>query len=43
VSERSGQIVICEGCGSSWRVDVGKASVIGKLVECPLCESKEAS
>ena len=37
------QIIVCEGCGSRWRVDVakGRASVIAMLVECPLCEQKE--
>jgi hypothetical protein len=34
------QIIVCEGCGSRWRVDIakGRASVIARLVECPLCE-----
>jgi hypothetical protein len=39
------QIIVCEGCGSRWRVDIakGRASVIASLVECPLCEQKEVS
>lgn len=34
------QIIACEGCGSKWCVDIakGRASVIARLVECPLCE-----
>jgi transcription elongation factor Elf1 len=39
------QSIVCEGCGSRWRVDIarGRASVIARLVECPLCEQKEVS
>ena len=42
---KEGQIIVCEGCGSKWCVDIakGSASVIAKLVECPLCEEKEFS
>jgi hypothetical protein len=38
-----GQIIVCEGCGSKWRVEIakGRASVIARLVECPLCETIE--
>jgi hypothetical protein len=38
------QVVVCEGCGSKWRVSAakGRSSVIAVLVECPLCERKEA-
>ena len=38
------QVVVCEGCGSKWRVDIakGRASVIAKLEECPLCERQES-
>jgi hypothetical protein len=38
-----GQIIVCEGCGSRWRVEIakGRASVIARLVECPLCETIE--
>jgi len=39
MSEKSGQIIECVGCGSKWHVDVG-VSVIAKLKECPLCEPK---
>jgi hypothetical protein len=37
------QVVVCEGCGSKWRVTIakGRASVIAKLEECPLCEKQE--
>ena len=37
------QVIVCEGCGSRWRVDVakGRASVIARLLECPLCETLE--
>jgi hypothetical protein len=37
------QVIFCEGCGSRWRVDIarGRASVIARLVECPLCETVE--
>ena len=37
---KEGQIIVCEGCGSKWCVDIakGRASVIARLVECPLCE-----
>jgi hypothetical protein len=37
---KEGQIIVCEGCGSRWRVEVakGRASVIARLVECPLCD-----
>jgi hypothetical protein len=39
------QVVVCEGCGCKWRVSIakGRAEVIAVLVECPLCEAKEAS
>ena len=42
---KEGQIIVCEGCGSKWCVDIakGRASVIAKLVECPLCEEKGVS
>ena len=38
-----GQIIVCDGCGSRWRVEIakGRASVIARLVECPLCETIE--
>ena len=34
------QMIVCRGCGSKWRVDIskGRASVMAKLEECPLCE-----
>jgi hypothetical protein len=34
------QIIVCRGCGSKWLLDIakGRASVIAKLEECPLCE-----
>jgi hypothetical protein len=34
------QVIVCEGCGSKWCVDIakGRDSVIARLVECPLCE-----
>lgn len=37
------QIIVCRGCGSHWLIDIakGRASVIAKLVECPLCEKAE--
>lgn len=35
------QVIVCEGCGSKWRVDVDKSFVIAKLEECPLCEIKK--
>ena len=37
------QVIVCEGCGSKWRVEIakGRASVIARLVECPLCETIE--
>jgi hypothetical protein len=39
------QVIVCEGCGSKWCVDIakGRASVIARLVECPLCEEKGVS
>jgi len=35
------QVVTCEGCGCKWLVDIakGRASVIARLLECPLCEN----
>ena len=35
-----GQIIVCDGCGSKWRVSIrkGRAVVIAELLECPLCE-----
>ena len=38
------QVITCEGCGSKWRLSIekGRAGVIAVLVECPLCERKEA-
>jgi hypothetical protein len=37
-----GQVLVCEGCGSVWRVSItrGHSLVIAKLIECPLCEHK---
>ena len=37
------QTIICEGCGSRWRIGVGKgrAEIKAILIECPLCEGKE--
>ncbi len=37
------QIIICEGCGSRWRLKIekGRATVLANLIECPLCEVKE--
>lgn len=33
------QIIVCEGCGSKWRLfQHARATVIAELVECPLCE-----
>jgi Zn finger protein HypA/HybF involved in hydrogenase expression len=38
------QVIVCEGCGSKWRVSIakGRAVIIARLKECPLCENKEA-
>lgn len=39
------QVFVCEGCGSKWRVNIGKgrAAVNAKLLECPICESEEGT
>ncbi len=38
------QVVTCECCGSKWRVGIakGRARVLAALMECPLCEKREA-
>lgn len=38
------QVVVCENCGSKWRIAYDDGVVVAGLVECPLCERlKEAS
>jgi len=42
VSGASGeQTIVCEGCGSKWKVIRNSTSVVARLVECPLCEFRE--
>jgi hypothetical protein len=35
------QTLVCEGCGSKWRIIRSESGVVARLVECPLCELKE--
>ncbi len=36
------QIILCESCGSKWLIPASKkASIIARLLECPLCTKEE--
>ncbi|HLD90836.1 MAG TPA: hypothetical protein VI911_07490 [Patescibacteria group bacterium] len=34
-------IIICENCGSSWKIDKIANEIMAKLVDCPLCINKD--
>ncbi|MFH0748706.1 MAG: hypothetical protein V1915_02140 [Candidatus Bathyarchaeota archaeon] len=38
MKENSGeQTLVCDGCGSKWRIIRGPTAVVARLIECPLC------
>jgi len=36
------QTIVCEGCGSKWKIIRNSTAIIARLIECPLCELVEA-
>jgi hypothetical protein len=37
------QVLVCGGCGNKWLIiSSNHASIVARLVECPLCENKES-